>query len=131
MENLFHNKEDIQKGTLPMFIKPTTRLQMIACDDIGAFGSMAFTDKNTWGGKCVDLAGDEKTGEEYAQQLGCKFECLPLDKVPNKDYGAMFKWFMEQGYKVDIQQLRKIYPNLHTFEKWTTTSGLKKTQTSF
>jgi len=131
MENLLQHKEDIQKGTLPMFVKPTTRIQMIACCDIGAFGAMVFADKNTWTGKSVELAADEKTGEECAQILGCKFECLPLEKAPTKEHATMYKWLMEQNFKVDIQQLRKTCPNFTTFEKWTTTVGLKKTQTSY
>jgi len=131
MENLLQQKDEIlQKRVFSMFIKPTTKIQMIGCDDIGYFGALSFKDKSTFAGKCFELAGDEKTGEEYAQILGCKFESVPLEKAPSKDTAMMFKWFIENGYRADIPQLRKLYPNLTTFEKWSTTFGMKKTQTS-
>jgi len=131
MENLLESKDKIKSGVLPLAIKPTTKLQMIACDDIGAFSAMFFNKKNEWAGKAIELAGDEMTGEDYAKSLGCKFESVPLEQLPSKEYQLMFKWFIEQGYKADIPQLRKIYPDLLTFPKWANTVGLRKTESSF
>jgi len=123
MENLLMFRENIEKGTLPLPLKPTTRLQMIACSDIGAFTVMAFNNKKEWQGKSTELAGDELTIEEYAKELRCKFESVPLEKVPSEEMRVMYKWFMETGYHVDIAHLRKIHPNLMTFRKWISSMG--------
>jgi len=121
MENLLGFKEFIEKGTLPLALKPTTRLQMIACTDIGAFAVMAFNNKKEWEGKSIELAGDEMTMEEYAKEIRCKFESVPLEKVSSEEMRLMYKWFMETGYHTDITQVKKWYPNYTTFKKWVST----------
>jgi len=125
MENLLAYKDEIAKGMLPLPVKSTTRLQMVACDDIGWCVITALNNKKEWEGKCFELAGDEMTAGEYAKELKCKFEEVHLDKVPTPEMKAMYHWFNEKGFKVDIAGLRKMYPNLHTFKKWASTVNLK------
>jgi len=118
MENLMGQKDNIDKGILQLPIKSNTKLQMVACNDIGYFSMCALNNKKEWEGKCCEIAGDEMTATDYAKELNCKFEELPMDKVPSPESRAMFQWFNDKGYRVDIAGLRKMHPNLHTFKKW-------------
>jgi len=125
MENLLAYKDEIAKGMLPLPVKFNTKLQMVACDDIGCCVITALNNKKEWEGKCIELAGDEMTAGEYAKELNCKFEEVHLDKVPTSEMKAMYQWFNDKGFKVDIAALRKTYPNIHTFKKWISTVNLK------
>jgi uncharacterized protein YbjT (DUF2867 family) len=124
MDNLLGFRSDIEKGVLPLNLKPTERLQMIAVDDIGFFAAMAFNTPNEWMGKALEIAGDERTMTEYAQILGCKYQEAPLEKLPNEDLRAMYQWFRDSGYKANIANLRKMHPRLQTFDQWAKNVGL-------
>jgi len=125
MENMMGYKESIDKGMLQMPLKPSTRLQMVACSDIGYFSMCALNNRKEWEGKCFEIAGDEMTATEYAKELNCRFEEVPMDKVQSAEFRTMFQWFNDKGYHVDIAGLRKVYPNLHSFKKWASTVNLK------
>jgi uncharacterized protein YbjT (DUF2867 family) len=124
MDNLLGFRSDIEKGVLTLNLKPTERLQMIAVDDIGFFAAMAFNAPNEWLGKAFEIAGDERTMNEYAQILGCKYQEAPLEKLPNEDLRAMYQWFRDSGYKANIANLRKMNPRLQTFDQWAKNVGL-------
>jgi len=125
MENLLAYRDQIAKKMLPLPIKSTTRLSMVACDDIGCMVITALNNKKEWEGKSLELAGDEKTAEEYAKELNCKFEEVSLDKVPTSEMKAMYQWFNDKGFKVDIAGMRKNFPKLHSFKQWACSVNLK------
>lgn len=102
-------------------------LQLIATSDIGFFAAQAFLKPDEWAGKCLSLAGDEltfqqfrdifrtKTGGELPMTFGFIAGIL-LWMI--KDVGAMYRWFYEKGYGADIPSLRKIHPDLQDFGTW-------------
>jgi hypothetical protein len=51
----------LMHGKLQFGLKATTKLQMIAVDDIGKFGLMLFERHEKMNGAEVDIAGDERT----------------------------------------------------------------------
>src|SRR3954470_10879052 len=53
-------------NALTAALAPTTKLQMIAVDDIGWFGARAFTHASALNGRELDLAGDRQTMPEGA-----------------------------------------------------------------
>jgi len=128
MENFLMFKEQISKGILPLPILPSTRLQSVACKDIGACAVAVLNNKKEWEGKSFELAGDELTGAEYAKALNCKFEETPLEKVPNEEMRLMYKWFNEKGFHVDIDKVKKMCPNMLSFKQWGSSCGLKMTE---
>ncbi|KAL1845972.1 hypothetical protein Plec18167_009074 [Paecilomyces lecythidis] len=102
-------------------------LQLVATSDIGYFGADAFLNPDKYKGRGVSLAGDELTYDEMAkifqektgQPVPTTFGPLcSLFLASMKDMGYMFKWFHDEGYKADIPQLRKTYPELKDFESW-------------
>lgn len=108
-------------------MKPDTKLQMIASDDIGRFGAAAFTDADKYNGVELDLAGDAVTMTEAAAGLSKKlgrtitFQQIPIEAVRanSEDFARMLEWFESTGYSADIPALASkwgIRPR--TFEEW-------------
>ena len=67
MDNFRWQAAGIQAGKLVQGVKPTTRLQLIAVDDIGAFAALAFGAPDEWIGRTLEIAGDELTMVEAAE----------------------------------------------------------------
>jgi uncharacterized protein YbjT (DUF2867 family) len=66
MENLL-TPYSLKSDTLAWALRPGTKLQMIAVDDIGWFGARAFTDAAALNRREIDLAGDVRTMPEVAR----------------------------------------------------------------
>ena len=107
-----------REGVLSTPLPPTRKLQMVALRDIGEFGATAFMRPEDFLGKAMDLAGDELTMQEVAEHFSramgrpIRYEFMPADtaeRVLGPDFAAMFRWFNETGYSVDIPALRKQY----------------------
>jgi len=125
--NTFSKPEESEgKLVLTMAMKPDTKLQMIAVDDIGALAAIIFNDPEKYIGKEIEIAGDEltipKVAEIYKKVTGKEtvFNELPMDvlRSNSEEFANMFQWFIDKGYEADINSLRKIYPALTTFEDW-------------
>ena len=90
MENWLGMRESILQGTLASPLAPSTRLQMIAVDDIGAFVAMAFEHPNKWSGRALDIAGAEHSMSETARLLGgaagreVQYQQVPWESSNNK-----------------------------------------------
>jgi uncharacterized protein YbjT (DUF2867 family) len=106
----------ILQGTLALPMRPDVPLQMIALQDIGEFGAAAFIRPQDFLGQAVDLAGDALTMPEVAAHLSrtmgrtIRYQPVPDDQAPaafGDDFAAMFKWFNDVGYSVDIPALRR------------------------
>lgn len=109
---------------------PATRLQMIAVDDIGLFGALAFTAAERLNGREIDLAGDAVTMPEatavLSRALGrqLSFVRIPIESVRqnSEDFAIMLEWFDRVGYNADIKALEKEFGvQLKTFEQWAST----------
>jgi uncharacterized protein YbjT (DUF2867 family) len=94
-------------------LKPTTKLQMIAADDIGKFGASAFAEAGKWNRAEVDIAGDAVTMPDAAKIVGSivghtvTFEPIPIEAVRkySEDVALMLEWFEAVGYSADIARL--------------------------
>ena len=135
MENWMASRQFIEQGAIALPLKPETRLQMIAVDDIGAFVAMAFEKPGHWQGRAVDLAGDDLSLADVAQAFGritgrdVQYQQVPWDQFEQQaghEIALMFRWFEEVGYHVDIPALRQEYPNLMGFERWLQTHWVKR-----
>ncbi len=127
MENFLGMKQNVEQGALALPLRPDTRLQMIAVDDIGGFVTLAFEHSGKWLGRVVDLAGDDLTMSEIAQALGraagreVQYKQVPWDefeKQAGHEMTVMFKWFQDVGYHVDIAALEQEYPRLTKLDHW-------------
>jgi uncharacterized protein YbjT (DUF2867 family) len=88
---------------------------MIAVDDIGWLGALAFTDAAALNRREIDLAGDVRTMPEAAeiltQALGrpIAFAQTPIEPVRqySKEMALMLEWFDRVGYSADIAGLER------------------------
>jgi uncharacterized protein YbjT (DUF2867 family) len=126
MDNLTPNFQG--KGFAAMWAQIGSKpLQLISSKDIGVFGAMALLEPEKYNGRVIGLAGDElnfdqglavfkdATGKDMPQTWGFIGSGL---KYMIKELGTMFAWFQTNGYGVDIQALRKEYPQLQDFKTW-------------
>ena len=117
----------IMQGKLSAALSPATRLQMVAVEDIGAYGLMAFEKTAELNRAEIELAGDELTMPQAAaiieNALGKKvqFETLPIESVRkfSADVATMYEWFDRVGLNVDIKAVNAKY-NFRpaTFSQW-------------
>jgi uncharacterized protein YbjT (DUF2867 family) len=139
MENYYVDQVEIGilKGKLMDPIRADKTYQTIAADDIGAFVALAFERPAEFIGMELEIAGSELTNpqaaEVFSRVLGkpVKFRRLPMPLVRivlGKEFYQMFRWFNAEGFKADIEGLRRRYPEvrLQTLEQWLRNEGWYK-----
>jgi uncharacterized protein YbjT (DUF2867 family) len=103
---------------------------MIAVDDIGAYGALAFTRADALDKQELDIAGDARTMPETAavlsEALGRKIEFMriPIEAVRQNsdDFARMLEWFDRVGYSADIAGNEKRFGIRPTrLEEWAKT----------
>jgi uncharacterized protein YbjT (DUF2867 family) len=139
MENYYIDQVEmgILKGKLIDPIRADQPYQTIAADDIGAFVALAFRRPQDFIGLELEIAGSELTNpqaaEVFSRVLGkpVKFQKLPMPLVRlvlGKEFYQMFRWFNNAGFKANIGELRRQYPDvpLQTLEQWLYNEGWHK-----
>jgi uncharacterized protein YbjT (DUF2867 family) len=139
MENYYIDQVEIAilKGRLMDPIRADKPYQTIAANDIGAFVALAFERPNEFIRTELEIAGSELTNPEAAQifsgVLGkpVKFQKLPMPIVwlfLGKEFYQMFRWFNQAGFKANIPEIRRKYPEVHlqTLEEWLRAEGWNK-----
>lgn len=104
-------KPALMEGRLAIGVRPDTPVQMIAVDDIGAYGLKAFEQHAELNRREIDIAGDEHTMPEAARILGnaigrhLEFVQVPIEEVRkfSDDFAVMLEWFDRVGYDVHIR----------------------------
>ncbi len=107
-------------------MKPDTKLQMVAVDDIGRVGARAFTDAARLNGREIEIAGDEATMAQAAALLGkalkrdIRFVEYPIAAVreQSEDMALMLEWFERVGYDADIPKLDEEFAPMTRLEGW-------------
>ena len=110
-------KPGILEGKLRLPIAAETGLQLIALEDIGKFGALAFKEHDRMNGVELDIAGDRRTMPETAGIISLAldkkvvFERVPIEEMRkvSADLATMFQWFDRVGYRVDIGAVEKNY----------------------
>jgi uncharacterized protein YbjT (DUF2867 family) len=104
-------KPGLDAGKLAIALHADTPVQMIAVEDIGAYGRIVFDQAAAFNGRELDIAGDEVTMPEAARVLGAamkkkiEFARVPIEDVRkgSADYALMLEWFDRVGYDVHIR----------------------------
>jgi uncharacterized protein YbjT (DUF2867 family) len=125
MDNFKWQADGIRAGRLVQGVRPTTRLQMIAVDDIGGLAARAFGAPEDWIGTTIEIAGDELTMPEvaaiFARRVGHEVEYVSTeDNRPGdrEESRRMTAWFETDGYRADIPALRALHPPLKDFQTY-------------
>ncbi len=127
-------RRQILDGVLSLPLKPTTRLQMIAVEDIGRIAASCFERPQGFIGKSFDIAAEDLSLERTAEMLGeaigrpVRYMQQPIEQMrqANPDYAVMFEWFERVGYSVDIAMLRSRFPEMMSFEDWLHFAGWQR-----
>ncbi|KAL2835681.1 hypothetical protein BJY01DRAFT_223223 [Aspergillus pseudoustus] len=110
-------------------------LHVVAVSDIGFFAAQAFIKPDEYSGKAVSIASDELTFDELVRIFKSKTgKDLPttFDFIARfvmwmlTDLGTMYRWFHDEGFKADIQELKKLHPGLKDFRTWLETDSAWK-----
>jgi uncharacterized protein YbjT (DUF2867 family) len=91
-------------------------------DDFASLTRALFDRPGEFLVRALELAGDEKPMSEVVELFGrllgreIAFEELPLDRLreTSLEAAAMFDWFRREGYRADIDYLRRLHPRLLT-----------------
>ncbi len=102
-------------------IKSGKKHQVIAVADIGSYVAAAFVNPEKYGGRTIEIAGEELSNEEVARSMSevlgrtVIFKRLPLivtRLAMDKDMFLMFKWFNEKGFTADMEKARQEFPTV-------------------
>jgi uncharacterized protein YbjT (DUF2867 family) len=115
-------------------LRPETKLQMIAVDDVGAFVALAFGQPDEWVGRTLEIAGDELTMAQIAEAIQSytavhtDYVQVPVEEVRahSEDFARGYEYFEREGYQADLLQLRRLLPDLTTFAEWLEGGGLRR-----
>jgi uncharacterized protein YbjT (DUF2867 family) len=96
-------------------LAPKTVLQMVAVEDIGKLGALAFERAEELNRAEIDLAGDALTIPQATEIIGAamgkrlQFVQLPIDVIRknSEDFALMLEWFDRVGYDADIAGVQK------------------------
>lgn len=118
----------LKTGKITTAINADTRVDMIAGEDIGAFGCYVFENPTTTNGKHIGLAGDSRTMGEVAKTIsevtGKNVESVSLTSDEAVAAGlfqgsvSSHQWMNEIGFQIDIKGLEAYGIPLTTFEDW-------------
>jgi len=133
--NVFHL--GILMGWLTSAVKKNRPYQLIATWDIGGFVQLAFERPQEFIGMELEIAGSAQTNLENAATFSrvtkrkVRFIQLPMwiaYLAMGKDIRNSFRWINTSGYKADIPELRRRYPELQlkTLEQWLYDEGWDK-----
>jgi uncharacterized protein YbjT (DUF2867 family) len=104
-------------GRLHAPMPPHIATQLVAVEDIGRAAATVLTAPATWAGKTIDLAGDSRTWEEIAEDIGNAIgrtmEFLPLppewvEETMGADYAAYYDWLWKEGFSADIAAMEEV-----------------------
>lgn len=119
---------NLRQGKLSRALPASRPMQLVAVEDIGSFAAFVIQHPKDFLGKRIDIAGDERTGEETASVLSkaagkpIRYESFPPEslRTQNADMAIMMEWQAKNSYKADIRKLRRDYPEVgwHTLEGW-------------
>ena len=129
MENLASPwfKPGIDDGVVAISVLPETEIQMVAVEDIGEYGKLAFEHHAQLNGQAIDFAGDKMTPVQIATTLSeltgreINHFQVPIEQVRefSDDFATMLEWFDGRGFSADIQGNQDRYGILATgFADW-------------
>ncbi len=113
-ENVLGSREAIGDGRLPIALPPGRPLHQVALADLGKFVAAVLQRRDEHIGQRIEVAGDAPTPEEMAAAIGVRFERVPIDELRRRseDLAAMYGFLADEGYGIDVQQLRARYPEV-------------------
>ncbi len=99
----------------------SAHLPLVALDDVGALAALAATRPDDFAGRTIDVAGDTLTPRDITAQLAVALgEPVGYEEVQVE---GVFVYQEASTQVHDVQWLRSVYPELHTFAGWLKEGG--------
>lgn len=113
------------------------KLQLVAVRDIGIMAAQAFShpDSDDYKNKAIGLVGDELSQREASaifyqvrghSMIQSYWFLASLIKWLVADLGIMFKWFEDEGYGCDVQECRRLNPDMMDFKAYLVSQSKSK-----
>ncbi|MDF2962154.1 MAG: NmrA/HSCARG family protein [Paenibacillus sp.] len=137
MENYVSPFSSIRNGTYAEAIAWNIPVNLIAVDDIGAFVKLSFRNPEQFIGKTIELASDSLTPPEIAAAVShatgqpIVYTSIPTETLrgQNEILARIYEWLNGGGHVVDLPSLRKLHPDLTSFNTWLEKKGRAKFST--
>lgn len=117
--------QGIEQGQLSLPLAENRKLQMVSVDDIGFYAALALTERETFVGTAFDIAGDELTGTEMADQLSTHLGTnvafvstaagIEAMRAEHEDGAVMWEEINAVGTNGFLPGLRGLHPRLSSF----------------
>ncbi|KIP04115.1 hypothetical protein PHLGIDRAFT_76496 [Phlebiopsis gigantea 11061_1 CR5-6] len=128
MENFDGTIGSVTATVLRCGLKPTTKLQLIAADDIGRVAAAVFKSPDANASKILVLTGDILTASEqdaaYVRATGKHLPSVPtflgktLLAINGATKGLCMRLDDPRGYDAHLADARAAYPGFTSFEEW-------------
>ncbi|MCL5020253.1 MAG: NmrA/HSCARG family protein [Bacteroidetes bacterium] len=119
---------NLRQGKISRGLPASRAVQLVAVEDIGSFAAFVIQHRDEFLDERIDIAGDERTGEETAVILAkisgrpIRYEGFPPAnlKAQSPDLAIMMEWQAKNDYTADIGGLRHDFPEVgwHRLEEW-------------
>ncbi|MFD0559639.1 uncharacterized protein YbjT (DUF2867 family) [Stackebrandtia endophytica] len=140
MENyLFDNApmDGILNGVHRHLFLADKPMQIIAVDDIGRFTALAFADPAEYGGRILELAGDDPTPDQAAALIAAavdmpvRYERISHDQAEALGPEIAATWRLitdngDNGWRADPDELRTRLPGMLRLTDWLAGSGAQR-----
>lgn len=108
-------------------------------DDIGAIVALAFRSPEDYMDKTIELAGDKVTPLQIADAIGrITNRAIPYVQIPIETFrqqseilANVFQWVSDGGHKVDLVEVRELFPEMMDFDTWVKRQGKEKFEALF
>ena len=127
MDNIHYDRQRIMSGVYFDPRDSDKTQQWIAASDIGFFVGEAFDHPDEWIGKALDIAGDEMSIAEFTDVLSRsvgldvhhqQITWKKYEEEAGEEITLMARWLDNKGFDADVEALRKMYPNLLTYQQF-------------
>ena len=122
----------LDENRFRFFPRPDQTMQLLAVEDIGKFVAPIFADRSRFGGQTLEIASDTVTGA----QIGAAFSKaagrpIAYSRFPDELLGANpflggLTALLDAGPlagHADLEALRRLNPEIQSFESWLAGSG--------
>nr|WP_222531118.1 NmrA/HSCARG family protein [Azospirillum sp. 412522] len=132
MEMLLLPGMGLDRGTYAFFMRPGQTMQCIAVDDIGKVAETVFSDPERFGGRTIEIAGDEMTGnglqDLFSRAAGrtITYHRFPDGLLEQDRLLGRLAELVDDGRcagAADIQALRQEFGGLLSLEQWLSGPG--------
>ena len=127
MEILLTPGLGLENGRLSFFMRPEQAMQFIAVEDIGKIVARIFADREAFGGRIIEIAGDTVTGDMLAEKFSCAagrpiaYQRFPHSLLESDRFLGSLAELVDEGRlagRADVAALRREFNGLLKMDEW-------------